>query len=122
MFSAVNDYLECQLPWVRRTAKDVGRGEVTVIAGLALLVTGFGWVETLRSSLRAMWQLDQHPGHWFLRRVVDLGMLLGLGLLLGLSLATTAAIDWLLDWLPAETRVGQVVLARLVRYWSSWST
>ena len=106
VLSAVNDYLETQLPWVAETAEQVGRGEITLMAGVALLVSGVGWVETLRSSLRAVWLLDQHPGHWFLRRVVDLGMLVGLGLLLGLSLAMTWAIDWLLDWLAADTGVG----------------
>ena len=67
-------------------------------------------MEALRSSLRGVWLLDQHPGHWFLRRVVDLGMLVGLGLLLGLSVAMTTAIDWLLDWLAADTGVGQLAL------------
>jgi membrane protein len=110
VLSAVNDYLETQLPWVAETAKDVGRGEITLVATAALLISGVGWVESLRSSLRAVWLLDQHPGHWFLRRVVDLGMLVGLGLLLGLSLATTTAIDRLLDWLAADTGVGQVAL------------
>jgi membrane protein len=110
VLNAVNDYLRTQLPWVAETAEQVGRGEITLIAGAALLVSGVGWVETLRSSLRAIWLLDQHPGHWFLRRVVDLGMLVGLGLLLGLSLAMTWAIDWLFDWTAAETGVGQVAL------------
>ncbi len=110
VLSAVNDYLATNLPWVAETAKDVGRGEITLLAGAALLVSGVGWVETLRSSLRAVWQFDQHPGHWFLRRVVDLGMLVGLGLLLALSLAMTTAIDWLLDWLAADTGVGQLAL------------
>jgi membrane protein len=110
VLDAVNDYLATNLPWVADTARDVGRGEITLIAAAALLVSGVGWVESLRSSLRAVWHLDQHPGHWFLRRVVDLGMLVGLGLLLGLSLAMTTAIGWLLDWLAADAGVGQVAL------------
>ncbi len=110
VLSAVNDYLETQLPWVAETAEQVGRGEITLLAGVALLVSGVGWVEALRSSLRGMWLLDQHPGHWFLRRVVDLGMLVGLGLLLGLSLAMTWALDRLLDWLAADSGLGQLAL------------
>jgi membrane protein len=110
VLSAVNDYLETQLPWVADTAEQVGRGEITVIAGVALLVSGVGWVESLRSSLRAIWKLDQHPGHWFLRRVVDLGMLLGLGLLLGLSLAMTWSIDRLLAWLAEDSGIGELAL------------
>ncbi len=106
----VNEYLRDTLPWVAETAVEVGRGEVTIIAGLALLISGIGWVEALRSSLRAVWLLDQHPGHWLLRRLVDLGMLIGLGLLLLLSLATTSGLDRLLVWLAPDTDFGQTLL------------
>ena len=108
----INNYLDDSLPWVKATAEQVGRGEVTVIGSVALVLTGVGWVEALRSSQRAVWHLDQHPGNWILRRVIDLGMLVGLGLLLGLSLATSTAIDWVLDWLagPEATVVGNTVL------------
>ena len=72
--------------------------------------SGVGWVEALRSSQRAVWLLDQHPGNWLIRRLVDLGMLIGLGLLLGLSLALTAAIDKVLDWLAPDTTFGNTLL------------
>jgi membrane protein len=103
--SAISDYLEASLPWVATTARDVGRGQVTIIAGLALLVSGIGWVEALRSSLRAVWQVDQHPGNFVLRRLVDVGMLAGLGLLLGLSLAMTGVVESVLDRFVSETGV-----------------
>jgi len=109
---AVNQYLTQSLPWVAPTAEEVGRGELTTLAGIALVLTGVGWVEALRSSQRAVWQLDQHPGNWLIRRLVDLGMLVGLGVLLGLSLAVTAGIDELLDRIvgPDATVVGATVL------------
>jgi membrane protein len=110
VLSAINAYLQANLPWVADTARDVGRGQVTAIASVALLISGIGWVEALRSSLRAVWLLDQHPGNWILRRLVDLGMLLGLGLLLGLSLAMTSAIDRLFDWLAPNTDLGELLL------------
>jgi membrane protein len=109
--SALSEYLQANLPWVAPTARDVGRGEVTVLASLALLVSGIGWVEALRSSLRAVWLVDQHPGNWLLRRLVDLGMLVGLGLLLGASLATTSAIDLLVTRLAPQSRVTASVLS-----------
>lgn len=108
--SALSEYLEANLPWVAPTARDVGRGEVTLLASLALLISGIGWVESLRSSLRAVWLVDQHPGNWLLRRLVDLGMLVGLGLLLVGSLATTSAIDVLVTGLAPESRVTATVL------------
>jgi membrane protein len=103
--SAVSDYLQTTLPWVAGTARDVGRGQVTVVAAVALIVSGVGWVEALRSSLRAIWCVDQHPGNFLLRRFVDLGMLVGLGLLLGLSLATTDLLERLLDRYAPQTGV-----------------
>ncbi len=107
---AVSDYLESSLPWVAATARDVGRGEVTALASVALLVSGIGWVESLRSSLRAIWLVDQHPGNWLLRRLVDLGVLVGLGLLLGLSLLTADAIDALVErFAPASGVVASVL-------------
>ena len=81
------------LTWVSETAARSARGEVTAIGLVGLVFAGVGWVEALRSSQRAVWQLDQDPGHWIIRRLVDLGMLAGLGVLLALSLAMTAAID-----------------------------
>jgi membrane protein len=110
VLAAVNDYLEESLPWVADTAHEVGKGQVTALAVAGLLIAGVGWVEALRSSLRAVWLLDQHPGHWFLRRVVDLGILLGLGLLLGLSLAMTGAVDRLLSWVMPDTTLGKTMI------------
>ncbi len=103
--AALSELLEQNLPWVAATARDDGRGEFTTLAALALVVTGVGWIEALRSSMRAVWLLNQHPGHWTLRRLVDLGMLAGLGLLLTLSLLTTSGINRILDWLAPDSGV-----------------
>jgi membrane protein len=110
VLAAINSYLEGSLPWVADTARSVGRGEVTAISGAALLLAGVGWVETLRSSLRAVWRFDQHPGNWIIRRLVDLGMLFGLGILLGLSLAMSWALDQLIGLLAPDTNLGEMLL------------
>jgi membrane protein len=109
--TTINTYLTDNLPWLSETAKQVGASEVTAIGSISLVLTGVGWVEALRSSQRAMWLLDQHPGNWFIRRLVDLGMLVGLFLLLGLSLALATGAGWVLDLLtgPATGAVGQTV-------------
>ncbi len=108
----INDYLDDNLPWVKATADQVGQRELTIIGSIALVLTGVGWVEALRSSQRAIWRFDQHPGNWIIRHMVDLGVLVGLGLLLALSLAMTTAIDRVLDALagPETTIVGDTVL------------
>lgn len=110
VLQTVNNYLSGSLPWVAPTAEGIGRGEVTAFASITLLISGIGWVETLRSSLRAVWMLDQHPGNWILRRLVDLGMLVGLGILLALSLAMTTALDRLLDWAAPDTYLAATLL------------
>jgi membrane protein len=110
--ATINEYLDQTLPWIRSDSLQANAGAVTAIGLVSLVLTGLGWVEALRSSQRAVWRLDQHPGSWIIRRLVDLGMLVGLGLLLALSLAMTTAIDRLLDWLVRSktTIVGATVL------------
>lgn len=110
LVSAVNSYLSTALPWVLDTATEAGRGQVTALGLAALVVTGVGWVEALRSSQRAVWLLDQHPGNWIIRWIVDLAVLVGLGVLLALSLATSALIDAALDWLAPDTTFGTMFL------------
>jgi membrane protein len=111
IIGTINNYLSQSLPWVRTTADSVGPGEVTTLGLIGLVLTGVAWVDALRSSSRAMWGLDQHPGHWIIRRLVDLGMLVVLGVLLASSLALTAAIDFALDQVaPHSGAFGPVLL------------
>jgi membrane protein len=110
LVGTVNNYLSQTLPWVVQTAKQVGRMEVTTLGTVALVVAGVGWVEALRSSQRAIWLIEQHPGNWIFRRIVDFGMLIGLGILLALSLAISAAIDKVLAFLIPNTTVGSTLL------------
>ena len=110
LIATANDYLSQTLPWVMDTAKQVGRREVTAFGTVALVIAGIGWVEALRSSQRAVWLIEQHPGNWLIRRVVDLGMLVGLGVLLGLSLAMTTVLDWSLYWLAPNTTFGTALV------------
>jgi membrane protein len=73
--------------------------------GLAgLLLSGIGWVEAWRSSQRAIWGLEQHPGNMIVRRLVDLGMLVALGVLTGLSLAATGLLENFFTWISGGTR------------------
>jgi membrane protein len=70
---------------------------------VGLVLTGIGWIDAWRSSQRAIWELDQHPGNIFVRRLVDLGMLLGLGLLMVISVAATDALTSLFNWIAGST-------------------
>ncbi|GAA1821279.1 hypothetical protein GCM10009682_46800 [Luedemannella flava] len=112
----VNDFLASNLPWINASALANQRGALTLIGLVSLVLTGIGWVEALRSSQRAVWQLEQHPGNMIIRRLVDLVILAALGLLLLLSLWLSWAVERLLTWAigPDYGRIGGGVL-----HWST---
>ncbi|MEV0369896.1 YihY/virulence factor BrkB family protein [Streptomyces sp. NPDC050636] len=60
---------------------------VGLIAGVLLLFTGIGWVEALRDCLRAVWEKGEEDINFFLSRLRDGGLLLGLG---GVALLSVA--------------------------------
>jgi membrane protein len=56
-------------------------GTIGLVSGISLLLTGLGWIDSLRASIRSMHELDDEPGNVVKLKVVDLGALLGLGLI-----------------------------------------
>ncbi|MGW6394583.1 YihY/virulence factor BrkB family protein [Streptomyces sp. NPDC055103] len=67
-------------------------GTVGLIAGALLLVTGIGWIGSMRDCLRAVWGLDDiEEGNPVVRKGKDALVLLGLG---GVAVASLAA-SWL---------------------------
>jgi len=99
---ALQAYLEANLPNVKTetligTIQTVGK---LALVGLAL--AGVGWVETLRSSQRAIWGFEQQPGNFIVRWLVDSAVLTGLGLLLTVSVSIAAGVQDLLLALAGE--------------------
>ncbi|MFB4270495.1 YihY/virulence factor BrkB family protein [Nonomuraea sp. GTA35] len=82
--------------------RDAG-GTAGLVACVVLPLTGLFWMDTLRSATRAIWRLEEYPGGFFLRQLIDLGILAGLGVLLSLSLAVAFAAEWVLTWLAVNT-------------------
>ncbi|MFJ8738792.1 YihY/virulence factor BrkB family protein [Embleya sp. NPDC127516] len=64
-------------------------GAVGAIGGAVLLVSGTGWVDATRSSIRALWDMDEEPGNAVVRKIADVGVLIGLGLALALSVGAS---------------------------------
>jgi membrane protein len=62
---------------------------------ISLVLAGIGWVDAWRSSLRAVWRLDQHPGNFLVLRVVDFGTLIVFALLMIISIGATDGLAWL---------------------------
>ncbi|MFE4519043.1 YihY/virulence factor BrkB family protein [Kitasatospora sp. NPDC056783] len=65
-------------------------GAVGVVGGALLLVSGLGWVDTMRTSIRDLWQLPHDEGNPVLRKAWDVAVLAGLGLVSLFSLAVSA--------------------------------
>ncbi|WP_438490475.1 YihY/virulence factor BrkB family protein [Streptomyces sp. S186] len=63
---------------------------VGLIAGAALLLTGIGWVQSLRDCLRAVWELPDEEANFLLGKVRDGGRLLGLGAVAVVSVGCSA--------------------------------
>lgn len=77
-------------------------GTVGVVAGVLLLLTGTGWIGSMRDCLRAVWEKDGvDEGNPVLRKLKDAGLLLGLGgaVLVTFAVSTVAstAIGWTAD-------------------------
>jgi membrane protein len=98
---SVQRYLAQNLPRLDVHALRNARGTAGVIAFIGLPITGWFWVDALRSSIRKVWGLPEYPGNFFVRVLLDLLVLVGLGLLLAASLAvafaTTALANRLVD-------------------------
>ncbi|MEU4551031.1 membrane protein [Micromonospora violae] len=101
--AAAADFLKENLPFL--DAEQIANSSNTVgVVGLVILVfTGIGWVEAIRSSQRLMYRLNQQPGNLVVRRLVDLGVMIGVFVLLGVSVAAVDALESLLRFLLRST-------------------
>jgi membrane protein len=90
-------------------------GTVGLIASGVLLVTGIGWVSSLRDCLRAVWRKDKSEQNIVLSKLHDAGILFGLGIAILVSLGAsgfaTAAVNWTADRIGvSEHSAGRILL------------
>ncbi|MBX6356071.1 MAG: YihY/virulence factor BrkB family protein [Micromonosporaceae bacterium] len=102
LLTEVDRFLRQNLPWLNSDEIKGSRGTVGVVGLIGVALTGIGWIESLRSSQRLIWGVQQQPGNPVIRRLIDLGMLLGLFVLLGTSLVTVDAIEGGLETLQGS--------------------
>lgn len=107
----LKDNLSAQVPGISDQVDIDGlvanAGTVGVVAGALLLLTGVGWVGSMRECLRAVWGCDdEDEGNPVARKLKDVGVLAGLG---GTGLASFAAsalgsttVGWTADRLRLE--------------------
>lgn len=103
-------------------------GTVGLISGVLLLISGLGWVATMRGSIREIWRLPTDPGNPILGKLWDCAVLLGLGLVSAVSLGASAlattlarrAAEWLeldgVGWLLSVVGFLIAVAADLVLF------
>ncbi|MET8263278.1 YihY/virulence factor BrkB family protein [Micromonospora arida] len=101
--AAAADFLKENLPFLDAEQIANSSGTVGVVGLVILVFTGIGWVEAIRSSQRLMYQLNQQPGNLVVRRLVDLGVMIGVFVLLGVSVAAVDALESLLRFLLRST-------------------
>ncbi|MET8244847.1 YihY/virulence factor BrkB family protein [Streptomyces sp. NPDC005202] len=95
-------------------------GTVGLIAGVALLFTGIGWVGQMRDCLRAVWELPDPEENPLLSKLKDAGVLVGLGgavlLTLAVSTVASAAIGWTSRQIGLDEHGWGSVLLRIVAF------
>lgn len=101
--AAAANFLKENLPFLDAEQIANSSGTVGVVGLIILVFTGIGWVEAIRSSQRLMYALNQQPGNLVMRRLVDLGVMIGIFVLLGLSVAAVDALESLLRFLLRST-------------------
>src|SRR6195952_3544372 len=97
-------------------------GQAKVATGLVgligLLFAGLGWIDALREAIRTMWHHNVQAGNVVVKKLVDIGVLVGLGLTLLASVVVTgvssAAMTWFLDLLNLEDSTPARVGLRIV--------
>jgi membrane protein len=103
VLATVQQYLSENFPRLDVQALRDARSTAGTVALVGLPITGLFWMDTLRSASRAIWRLNEYPGNFFLRQLIDLAVLAGLGVLLALSLAVAFAAERLLTWFAVLT-------------------
>jgi len=104
---------ELRLQQIRSSA-----ASLQVVGVVTLLVTGLGWVDATRASVRAMWGLPDRDGNLLLRRLGDLAALVGLGALVALSLVASTWVSGegqrLLEWANQDESTAGVVASNIL--------
>ncbi|WP_326823225.1 YihY/virulence factor BrkB family protein [Streptosporangium sp. NBC_01756] len=103
VLDTVQSYLTDTFPRLDVEALLDARSTAGAIAFVGLPITGLFWMDTLRSAIRAIWLIEEYPGRFLTRQLIDLGVLAGLGVLLSISLAVMFATETLLNWLLVHT-------------------
>lgn len=97
-------------------------GTTGVLGVGGLLLSGLGWIDALRESIRTIWHQNVLAGNIVVRKATDVLVLVGLFATLGASMLftglVTAFTTTVLEWVGVDDpeAVGAAVLTRVVGY------
>jgi membrane protein len=117
VLQAVERYFAEYLPHVDVMTLRNARNTAGIVAFVGLPVTGWFWVDALRSSIRKIWGLAEYPGRLVVRILLDLLVLAGLGVLLAASLSvaylTTTVANRFVDVAHTDATPARWLLATI---------
>jgi len=89
----LTDQINSYLPGLSLDVGAIGNAKVTsgLIGVVGLLISGLGWVNSLREAMRTIWHHNINAGNIIVKKMHDTVILAGLGLTLILSIAVTGA-------------------------------
>jgi membrane protein len=99
---SVQRFLDEHLPQMDTGALRDARAAAGLFALVSLPVVGMLWVDSLRSSVRAIWQIEEYPGGFVVRWLLDLVALVALGLVVTVSVTVAFGTEALLERLIAS--------------------
>jgi membrane protein len=111
LVAKVQTYLALNLPQLKADQLLDGSQNISILAFIGLVIAGVSWVEHLRSSQRALWKLQEHPGNPIVRWMVDFVVLIGLGILILVSIAVFSGVQELIFWLVGDFKQNPVRIA-----------
>lgn len=109
---SVQRFLDENLPRVDTSAVRDAREATGLIAFVSLTIIGLLWVDSLRSSVRAVWGIEEYPGRFLTRWLLDGVALAGLSILLAVSLTVAFGAEALLGWLLRAAGAGDLAAAQ----------
>ena len=117
---ALTGYLPGQLIHTIGTTLTTAKGKAGLIGLVGLLLSGLGWVDSLRQAIRTMWHHNVQAGNIVTRKIADVLVLVGLGATMTASVvvtaATTTATGWVLHLLGLSHTTTAAVLTQIVTY------
>ena len=108
------NFFRQNLPFLDPAEIQQGSRRVGIIGLVLLVVTGIGWVESIRSSQRLIYRLNQQPGYVVIRQLIDLVVVLGVFLLLGLSVSAVDSLESLFSWAFGARSIGVSITSWLL--------